>query len=193
MQKISAGEVHFEPPFTSFNHLVGDCEEPSWQAEAGCLCGVEIDHELEFGRLHDRQVRRLRALEDAANIDTSQAISLGDACCVAHTTTRLGKVTQGIDRRHPVVSRQRSELNATVVEQRAGSYQKRINRLLRKAAKGRIDVTAGGGLDEDFDLLPDGQGRSLNVRDKGLCGGEVGIDQHANAYGSWLQLMQQSK
>src|SRR5262249_38226642 len=58
--------------------------------------------------------------------------------------------------------------------------------------KGRINVTAGGGLD-DFDLLPDGQRRSLNVRDKGLGGGEVGIDQHANAHGSRLQLMQQSK
>src|SRR5262245_22228076 len=28
---------------------------------------------------------------------------------------------------------------------------------------------------------------------KGLCGGVVGIDQHANAHGSRLQLMQQSK
>ena len=66
-----------------------------------------------------------------------------------------------------MVSRQRNELNATVVEQRAGTYQQRINRLLRKPRKDRINVTAGGGL-EDFDLLPDGQGRSLNVRDKGL-------------------------
>src|SRR5262249_37376165 len=49
-------------------------------------------------------------------------------------------------------------------EQRGGTYQERINRLLGKPRKSRINVTAGGGL-EDFDLLPDGQGRSLNVRD----------------------------
>ena len=73
-----------------------------------------------------------------------------------------------------------------------GTYQQRINRLLGKPRKNRINVTAGGGL-EDFGLLPDGQGRSVNVRDKGLCGGVVGIDQHANAHGSRLQLMQQSK
>ena len=42
-------------------------------------------------------------------------------------------------------------------------------------------------------MLPNGRGRSLNVRDKGLCGGVVGIDQHANAHGSRLQLMQQPK
>src|SRR5262245_2154546 len=73
-----------------------------------------------------------------------------------------------------------------------GTYQQCINRLLVKACKGRINVTAGGGF-EDFDLLPDGQGRSLNVRDKGLCEDIVGIDQHANAHGFWLQLMQQPK
>src|SRR5215472_1914344 len=91
-----------------------------------------------------------------------------------------------------MVGRQRNELYATVVVERGGSYQERINRLLRKTRKGNINVTAGGGF-EDFDLLPNGRGCSLNVRDKGLCGGEVGIDQHANAHGARLQLMQQSK
>src|SRR5262249_58847392 len=91
-----------------------------------------------------------------------------------------------------MVGRQRNELYVMAVEQRAGTYQQRINRLLGKPRKGRINVTAGVSL-EDFDLLPDGQGRSLNVRDKGLCEGIVGIDQHANAHGSRLQLMQQPK
>jgi hypothetical protein len=39
---------------------------------------------------------------------------------------------------------QRHELNATVVEQRAGTYQQRINRLLGKPRKGRINVTGDG-------------------------------------------------
>jgi hypothetical protein len=33
--------------------------------------GLEIDDELKFGWLHDRQVGRLFALEDMAGIDTS--------------------------------------------------------------------------------------------------------------------------
>src|SRR6516164_9212399 len=42
-----AREVSFEPPsrFTSLDHLVGERER---------LCGLEIDDELEFGRLQDR-------------------------------------------------------------------------------------------------------------------------------------------
>src|SRR5262245_56725709 len=91
-----------------------------------------------------------------------------------------------------MVGRQRNELYATVVEEWAGSYQERINRLLRKTRKGNINVTAGGGF-EDFDLLPNGRGCSLNVRNKGLSEGIVGIDQHADAHGSRLQLMQQPK
>src|SRR5262249_54772769 len=100
------------------------------------------------------------------------AMCVGDTCSVAHQAAGFGKLTHKIDRRHPVVSRQRSELKAAVDEQRAGTYQQRINRLLGKPCKGRINITAGGGLD-DFDLLPDGQGRSLNARDKGLCEGKV--------------------
>src|SRR5215471_1188265 len=91
-----------------------------------------------------------------------------------------------------MVGRQRNNLYTTVVEQRARTYQQCINQLLGKPRKRRINVADGGGL-EDFDFLSEGRGRSLNVRDKGLCGGEVGIDQHGNAMGSRLQLMQQPK
>ena len=63
---------------------------------------------------------------------------------------------------------------------------------MRKARKDRINIAAGGGF-EDLDLLPNGRGRSPNVRDKRFSEGIVGIDQHANAHGSRLQLMQQPK
>jgi hypothetical protein len=35
-------------------HLVGGHEQCVWYCEAECLRGLEIDHELEFGGLHDR-------------------------------------------------------------------------------------------------------------------------------------------
>ena len=37
-----------------FDHLVGNGEQPWRKAEAECLGSVEVDHELEFDRLHDR-------------------------------------------------------------------------------------------------------------------------------------------
>src|SRR5262249_45748348 len=117
------------PPFTSFDHLVGDGQHPWWKAEAECLRGVQVDHELELSRSHDRQVRGLRTLEDAANIDTRQPICLGDARSVAHQTAGFGKLTLEIGRKHPMVCRQRNELYAAVVGQRAGADQQRIHRI----------------------------------------------------------------
>ena len=91
-----------------------------------------------------RSVGGLLALENPAGVYTGLAICVGDDCSVAHQPANFGKLAQEIDRRHPMVGRQRNELYATVVEERGGSYQERINRLLRKTRKGNINVMAGG-------------------------------------------------
>ena len=49
-----AAEQRDELAPLSFDHLVGNGEQPWRKAEAECPGGVEVDHELEFGRLHDR-------------------------------------------------------------------------------------------------------------------------------------------
>ncbi len=37
----------------SFDHLVGECEQCRRHLEAKRSCGLEVDHELELGRLFD--------------------------------------------------------------------------------------------------------------------------------------------
>src|SRR6266511_584383 len=56
MQKISAGKFHFEPPFTSFDHLVVEREQPIWHFETERLRGLEIRDELEARRPLRRQL-----------------------------------------------------------------------------------------------------------------------------------------
>src|SRR5262245_32940015 len=68
MQKISAGKFHFEPPFTSFDHLVGTGEHSVRYRQAERLGGLEVDHKLIFGRCLYRKVCRFLALEDAIDV-----------------------------------------------------------------------------------------------------------------------------
>ena len=49
---------------------VGGTSRPS------ALAVLQIDDELELGRLHDRQVGGLRALEDSTGIDADLAIAV---------------------------------------------------------------------------------------------------------------------
>ena len=60
---LAQGKFHFEPPFTSFDHLVGEQLDRIGHLDAECSRGLHVDNELELGRLQDRQVGRLGALD----------------------------------------------------------------------------------------------------------------------------------
>src|ERR1700687_4838976 len=57
-----------------FDHLVGAGEQCRWHNDAKRLCGLQIDHQLELGRLFDRQVGRLRTLENLVDEARSTTI-----------------------------------------------------------------------------------------------------------------------
>ena len=53
VQEFVAGKFHFEPPFTSFDHLVGACKQRRRHFELERFRGLRIDHQLELiRRLH---------------------------------------------------------------------------------------------------------------------------------------------
>src|SRR5262249_52406487 len=90
MQEYSAGELHLAPPFTSFDHLVGDGEHAWGNGEAEQPRGLSVDDQLELARLDDRQVRGLGALEDATGIDAALTKRIREVGSVAHQPADLG-------------------------------------------------------------------------------------------------------
>ena len=76
MEKISARKFHFEPPsrFTSLDHLVGAADQRQRHGDAERLGGLEVDVQLDFRPLLDRQVGGFLALENPPGIDAGWAI-----------------------------------------------------------------------------------------------------------------------
>src|SRR6516162_11135341 len=130
----------------SFDHLVGDGEQARRKGQTEYPGSVEVDHEFEFVRLHDRQIGWPLTFQNPGGIDADLAMRLGDARPVAHQAADIDKLPEGIDRRYPMVSSKRSDLNATIVGQWAAADQQCINRLLRKARKDRVQLAAGRGM-----------------------------------------------
>src|SRR5262249_22403986 len=63
-KNLRRGSFILNPPsrFTSLDHLVGAGEQRRWHVEAERPRSVEVDHQLELRRLHNRQVHGLGAL-----------------------------------------------------------------------------------------------------------------------------------
>src|SRR5437763_13399951 len=98
----------------SFDYLIGEREQLGRNLEAERLRGLEVDDQLEPGRLIDRQVGRLLAFENPRGIHADPAISIHQAVPVAHEATSPGHLTIDIDGRHCVLFRERHDLLAPI-------------------------------------------------------------------------------
>src|SRR4029077_13284905 len=68
----------------SFDHLVGDGEHFVGNLEPKCLGGLEIDDEIEFDRLLDRQIAGFRALQNFVHIGRGTAKQVRSICSISH-------------------------------------------------------------------------------------------------------------
>ena len=107
--------------------LATDVESMARHLESERFGGLQVDDELEFGGLHDRQVGRLLALENAAGIDAGQTVQVRNTGSVAHQAAGRRERAKLEDRGHRVADRQCGELFAPVNKESIGADHERTD------------------------------------------------------------------
>jgi hypothetical protein len=123
----------------SFDDLVGAGEDRRRDGEAERLGGVEIDDELEYGRLLDRQIGRLGALEHPSRVNPDLAPKARLARPIADQAAEFGELAPLVDRRNGKPCRQRDELFAPAVEEWIGADEERAGLQLDEGGEGGVD------------------------------------------------------
>src|SRR5262252_5881410 len=116
----SAAEKRDE--IAAFHSITSSAASNSGYRETERLAGIEIDHQLELGRLHHRQIADLDALEYSSRIDAELTIGVDQVGSIAHEAACLGEVAPMVDRRHAMAHRQQNEILATAGEERRGRH-----------------------------------------------------------------------
>src|SRR5262245_33927802 len=129
-----------------FDHLVGGNEQLVGHSETEHPGGLVVDDQFELARLHNRQVRGLGPLEEAAGIDTGLTPRVLNVGTIAHQPAHFGNFTRRICRGNRVARRQVGKLHPPEAEKRVGANQERIRPLAHKSCEGcilRIFVSVG--------------------------------------------------
>src|SRR6516165_4559278 len=165
----------------SFDDLVGEREQLVRYGEAEHPGSRGIDDQFELARLHNRQVRGLGPLEDAAGIDTGLTPRIQNVGTVAHQPAHFGNFTRRICRGNRVARRQVGKLHPPTGEKRVGDNEERVGPLAHKSCEGRINLVAGAGV-EDLDLQSNGARSRFHVSQYPIRigGGRIGRVQLAN-------------
>src|SRR5262245_19683008 len=124
----------------SFDHLVGAGEHCLRERQAELLYGIEVDDELELRRQLNRQIVRLRALEDAAGIEADLMIRPRYRGTIAHQAAALDVHTPWVDGGKFITRRKRDDFSVAGHEERIGTDRKRACPLLGGRGKGCLQI-----------------------------------------------------
>src|SRR5262249_14549685 len=92
--------------------------------------------------------------EDAAGVDADLTIGIRQARSVAHEPAGFREATKRIYRWDRMSRSQEDYLDPPICEKSTGGHEKHIGLLAHKGREGRIDLAAGGDV-ENLSLRPD--------------------------------------
>src|SRR4051812_4027572 len=101
--------------------------------------GLSVDYQLERGRLHDWQVRRLCSSEDTTYINAHLSPSISDIGTIAYQPTSFWNFACCRYYQNDMRRRQIRKLDAPAREERIGSEEQRVEPLAYQNCKSRIN------------------------------------------------------
>src|SRR5262249_40666358 len=167
----------------SLDYLVGAGEQLRRHFKAERPVRLQVDDELKFGHLQDREVCGLRALEDSAAIVADLAKHLRTIGRVAHQPTNFDGLAKGIGRGNPVAGRESNKLDTSADEEYVGGDEQGVGSVAHEGGERRLDFAAGAGV-EELNLKADGARRFRYLTSRRLGDRDIGrIDQQCNPNG----------
>ena len=119
-----------------FDHFIGAILYRLRHGDAECLCSLEVEEQLDFACLLDRQVGGFLALEDTADVPASEAIGIYDAAAIANQAAGCHELVILINHRQRIADRQCSQLFEAVIKECIRAYDERTGtRISRKVVK----------------------------------------------------------
>src|SRR5215204_4049525 len=109
-----------------FDDLVGSTEQ--WQRELHTECQrrLEIDCELHFCVLLDRQLGRIETPQNFPGVNTNQPARIQQAWAVTHHAANSDVLSPWIDGWYGMLGRQRNKLLTLPMKEKIGADEKRL-------------------------------------------------------------------
>lgn len=132
-----------------FDDVVGAAEQRCGNLDAELLGCLEIDHEIEPPRLHDRQLGRLFSLENASDIDAGLPPCVRKIGAVAEETASSDVNAPDADRRYPVFEALYDvEVLAVETEQGIGAGEKGVHLQPAHRGEGLVEIAFAQRIDD---------------------------------------------
>src|SRR5262249_5711592 len=139
--------------------LVGAGDERRRYREAERFGSLKVDGKLEFCWLHDWQISRFFALQDAARINPDPTIAVRNACAISHQPSNLYRLFGIMDDRNSQACSHCYDLFSSAVKERSRRNRNRVE-------FGRTHVRQ---YYIEFSVTVDGDNSQLLVQRSGSC------------------------